>query len=196
MKVTEVSKDAIVLAWKQPENNGCSHITNYVVEKKECGRKAWQQVTDNCGRTTWRVPCMAGGQYVFRVMAENDQGVGVPAETPNAIVATEVPQPVEAVMLKDVTKDSISIRWGRPLCDGGTKISSYIIETRDKDKKQWIKRLERDSRDTTATIKGLTENIQVSLRVIAVNHAGKSAPREYHQMIMVRDTQELSLIHI
>ena len=95
--------------------------------------QAWQTVTENCGRCTWRVACMAGNQYKFRVMAENDQGVGVPVETTQSVVATEVPQPVESIVLSDITKDYAAIRWTRPLCDGGSKISGYIIETKHKD---------------------------------------------------------------
>ena len=37
----------------------------------------------------------------------------------------------------------------------------------------------------------MTENVQINLRVFAVNHAGKSQPCEYYQIILVRDTMEV-----
>ena len=58
-----------------------------------------------------------------------------------------------------------------------------VFETKDKDSSKWLKRAE--VRETQATVKGLTENVQIQLRVSAVNHAGKSQAREFHQMINV-----------
>ena len=36
-----------------------------------------------------------------------------------------------------VTKNSVTLSWGKPLRDGGAKITGYLIEKRPKGAKQW-----------------------------------------------------------
>uniref|UniRef100_A0A8C1SFB3 Myomesin 2 n=1 Tax=Cyprinus carpio TaxID=7962 RepID=A0A8C1SFB3_CYPCA len=83
---TEVRDDSVVVEWKAPVYSGASAITGYFVEKSKKGSDNWSKVNESsvnhcylkvsiCGLET-------GESYLFRVQAENAQGIGV-ASTPS-----------------------------------------------------------------------------------------------------------------
>uniref|UniRef100_A0AAR2KKU6 Titin n=1 Tax=Pygocentrus nattereri TaxID=42514 RepID=A0AAR2KKU6_PYGNA len=82
VKVKEVTKDSATLTWEVPENDGGDAVKAYHVEKREASKKAWVCVTNNCRNLVYKVEDLQEGAiYYFRVMGENEFGMGVPAET-------------------------------------------------------------------------------------------------------------------
>uniref|UniRef100_A0A8C5SPU1 Titin n=1 Tax=Laticauda laticaudata TaxID=8630 RepID=A0A8C5SPU1_LATLA len=100
--VKEIRKDCAVLTWEPPVNDGGAKIKNYVIDKRESTRKAYANVSAKCNKTSFRVENLIEGSiYYFRVMAENEFGIGSPAETADAAKASEPPLPPGKVTLTD-----------------------------------------------------------------------------------------------
>uniref|UniRef100_A0A8B9NAY8 Titin n=1 Tax=Accipiter nisus TaxID=211598 RepID=A0A8B9NAY8_9AVES len=118
--VKDIRKDSAVLSWEPPIIDGGAKVKNYVIDKRESTRKAFANVNAKCGKTSFKVENLTEGAiYYFRVMAENEFGIGVPAETTDAVKASEPPLPPGKVTLTDVTQRSASFTWEKPEHDGG-----------------------------------------------------------------------------
>ena len=91
--------------------------------------------------------------------------------------------------VEEITKDSVTLSWRRPLDDGGAKITSYIIEKRVGDGK-FEEILEVNGKDTQAKIKAVKENEECEFRIKAKNAAGVSEPSRPTAIIKVEDQPE------
>lgn len=70
-----------MLAWNPPRDDGGSKVTNYIIERRAVDSKIWNQLSSTVKQTTYRATkLVAFKEYVFRVYAENQFGVGAPAE--------------------------------------------------------------------------------------------------------------------
>uniref|UniRef100_A0A8C3DLW8 Uncharacterized protein n=1 Tax=Corvus moneduloides TaxID=1196302 RepID=A0A8C3DLW8_CORMO len=188
LTIREVKKDSVTLAWEPPLIDGGAKITNYVVEKRESTRKAYATVTSNCTKNSFKITQLQEGcSYYFRVLAVNEYGAGLPAETADPVKVSEPPAPPSKVILVDVTRNSASIKWEKPESDGGSKITGYVVEMQTKGSTKWsactqVKTLE-------ATITGLSMGEEYSFRVLAVNEKGKSDPRELGVPVIAKDIE-------
>uniref|UniRef100_A0A673KFQ3 Myomesin-2-like n=1 Tax=Sinocyclocheilus rhinocerous TaxID=307959 RepID=A0A673KFQ3_9TELE len=81
---TEVRDDSVVVEWKAPVYSGTSAITGYFVEKSKKGSNTWSKANESSVNHCYlKVKGLETGEsYVFRVQAENAQGIGV-ASTPS-----------------------------------------------------------------------------------------------------------------
>lgn len=176
LAVKDVKKDSVTLVWDVPLIDGGSKIKNYVIDKRESTRKAYANVSTKCTKTTFKVEnLIEGATYYFRVMAENDYGIGQAVETKKASKASEVPLPVGKVFLTDVTKNSASLSWEKPEHDGGSKIGGYLIEIQPKGTDKWG--CAANTKTCEGTVSGLTAGTEYLFRIIAYNEKGKSEPK-------------------
>lgn len=78
--VTGMNDTSFTLKWNSPENDGGTPITGYVIEKRETGKKAWQNVGTTDGKTLhFEVHSLKPEvPYNFRVSARNEIGTGPP----------------------------------------------------------------------------------------------------------------------
>uniref|UniRef100_A0A8C6L5R0 Titin n=1 Tax=Nothobranchius furzeri TaxID=105023 RepID=A0A8C6L5R0_NOTFU len=128
-----VTNKAVTLTWDPPVNDGGVKVKNYIVEKRESTRKAYATVNANCHSTTFTVDhLLEGCNYYFRVLAENEYGIGLPIETVEAVKVSEKPQPPGKIILKDVTKNSVTLSWEKPEHDGGSRVGCYVVEIQPK----------------------------------------------------------------
>uniref|UniRef100_A0A663DYE3 Titin n=1 Tax=Aquila chrysaetos chrysaetos TaxID=223781 RepID=A0A663DYE3_AQUCH len=186
LKIREITKDSVSLSWEPPLLDGGAKIKNYIIEKREATRKAYAAVVTNCHKTSWKVDQLQEGcYYFFRISAENEYGIGLPAETSDPVKVAEVPQPPGKITVDDVTRNSISLSWAKPEHDGGSKIIQYIVEMQAKGSEKWsecarVKTLE-------AVITNLTQGEEYLFRVMAVNEKGKSDPKALAVPIVAKD---------
>lgn len=71
------------------------------------------------------------------MIAENEFGLGIPNET-KAIKISEVPQPPNDIYLDNITDASVLVSWTKPEFDGGSPVTSYIVEFKKRGTEQWV----------------------------------------------------------
>uniref|UniRef100_A0A3Q0QVI9 Titin n=1 Tax=Amphilophus citrinellus TaxID=61819 RepID=A0A3Q0QVI9_AMPCI len=187
LKPREITKNSITLQWEIPIIDGGSKIHNYIVEKRAATKKAYTVLSTTWQKCSFKIPDLEeGAYYYFRVSAENDLGVGEPAETPVPIRVSQAPSAPENLYVTDVTCDSASLAWTKPLHDGGSLITGYVIEAQKKDTDQWVHVATIKALDYTVT--DLIEGAEYTFRIIAVNASGRSDPRESRPAIIKEQT--------
>lgn len=173
LHLKHVSRGTVTLVWEPPLINGGSEITNYVIEKRDATKRAWASVTAKCSNTTFKISNLSEKiPYFFRVLAENENGVGEPCETVDPVKAAEVPGPVQDLAMKDSTKTSVILQWSKPEFDGGSIISDYIIEKKLKEEGEWS--YAGTSKACEFEVEKLKELSVMEFRVSAKNEKGKS----------------------
>uniref|UniRef100_A0A8D0D3Q4 Titin n=1 Tax=Sander lucioperca TaxID=283035 RepID=A0A8D0D3Q4_SANLU len=183
--VKEITKNSVTLTWEPPLLDGGSRIKHYIVEKRESTRKVYSPIT-TCNKMSWKVePLPEGGIFFFRVLAENEYGVGLPAKTIEPIKISEKPQPPGKVSVVDVTSSTVTLTWEKPEHDGGSRISYYEVELAPKDSEAWSLCASGKALETVVT--NLLKGEEYQFRVVAVNDKGKSDPRQLAQTVVTKD---------
>ena len=75
------------LTWNEPEDNGGSDVTGYVLERREASRKGWNNKQETTELEITFTKLIEGKQYYFRVAAVNEVGQGPFAETEEPVTA-------------------------------------------------------------------------------------------------------------
>ncbi|XP_077568062.1 titin-like [Stigmatopora nigra] len=189
VKVSAVTRDSAALTWEAPDNDGGDAVKAYHVEKREASKKAWVSVTTNCHAPACKVEdLLEGAVYYFRVMGENEYGVGVPQEVKAGTKITEVPSPPAKLGVADVTRDSVTIAWTRPEYDGGSRVKAYLLDALEKGQTKWVKCA--TVKTTSHSVKSLREGAEYFFRVRAENHAGLSEAKEMIAPVLVKEILE------
>ncbi|GFS00827.1 titin [Elysia marginata] len=182
LEVSNVTEDSVTLAWHKPEVDGGAPLTNYIVEKCDTRRPRWVRVDSlPSDQTEFKVHnLLEGVDYKFRVMAENKVGVSEPLET-EATVKPLCPfgpptVPVGPIKTSKITRDSATIQWEKPVSDGGSPITGYLVERREGSKRAWMYCGRTDAETMTMTCTALYENNEYYFRVNAENKYGRSKP--------------------
>ena len=84
LRVTEVARDYVILAWEPPSFDGNEKLLGYEVEKSMAGGGGTYVSAGyvDVGTLSFRVTRLHEGcDYMFRVSAENRVGLGQPAAT-------------------------------------------------------------------------------------------------------------------
>lgn len=76
VRVTDITKISVNLAWQKPAYDGGSKITGYIVEKRDLPNGRWTKASfTNVIETQFSVSGLTqGNQYEFRVFAKNAVG--------------------------------------------------------------------------------------------------------------------------
>uniref|UniRef100_A0A7N9ATS0 Fibronectin type-III domain-containing protein n=1 Tax=Mastacembelus armatus TaxID=205130 RepID=A0A7N9ATS0_9TELE len=176
-----VTGDSITLTWERPETDGGSEIDGYILEKRDkegvrwtkCNRRRLNDLRFRCTGLT------EGHYYQFRVLAENAAGVGAPSEPSEYIKvceATYPPGPPTNPKVTNYSSTTVSLTWSKPVSDGGSRISGYIIEKREKQGIRWVRVNKKPVYDLRVKASGLREACEYEFRVFAENAAGLSEP--------------------
>lgn len=75
------------LSWTEPEDDGGSDITAYILEKKDVSRRSWQDGGETLEKEHTVSKLIEGNKYIFRVSAKNKYGVSEPVEISEPVTA-------------------------------------------------------------------------------------------------------------
>lgn len=190
-EITAYGPSSCALQWKAPEYSGGKPITGYIVEKRERGGE-WIKVNNYpTPNTSYTVQDLReGNRYEFRVIAQNEAGLGKPSKPTEPIIAQaqrkkpDAPDPPKA---DRITKDTVTLSWRPPRSDGKSKIKGYILQQKAKDDKGWKNVNEAPINNTVHTVPNLKEGEEYNFRVIAVNDVGPSDPSKPSANIIVEE---------
>lgn len=89
--VFDVSRDGMTIAWHEPDEDGGSAVTGYIIERKEVRAERWVRANKNpVTMTRYRsTDLIEGLEYEHRVTAINARGVGKPSHLSPRAVATD-----------------------------------------------------------------------------------------------------------
>lgn len=81
LDISEITNESCFLAWNPPRDDGGSTVTNYIVEKRQTDKEEWMKLSATVKQTTFSACKLTPlKEYIFRVSAENQYGIGQPAE--------------------------------------------------------------------------------------------------------------------
>lgn len=91
LQPSEITKSSVTLTWEQPENNGGSPVTGYMVERKPAESTRWTKINKKPVTDTMYtvMDLVEGSKYEFRVSAENAAGIGKPSQPTMPILAKD-----------------------------------------------------------------------------------------------------------
>uniref|UniRef100_A0A3Q2DZI3 Titin n=1 Tax=Cyprinodon variegatus TaxID=28743 RepID=A0A3Q2DZI3_CYPVA len=181
-EVTTITKDSMVVCWERPEHDGGSRINTYVIERRDKTGLRWvkcnkRTVTDLRFKVSGLTP---GHEYEFRVFAENNAGLSQPSPSSPFYKAVDTifqPGPPGNPRVLDTSKSSITVAWNKPVYDGGSEITGYIVETCLPEEDEWtIHTPKKGWTATSFTITNLKENQDYKINICATNSEGVGEP--------------------
>lgn len=95
------------------------------------------------------------------------------------------PSRPELVTNPNIASDAVTIRWARPVSDGGAPIQGYIVEHRRIGSQHWLRAVNMLIPNNELTISGLDPGWKYQFRVIAQNVVGISEPSESSEPLTV-----------
>ncbi|MFG3299746.1 fibronectin type III domain-containing protein [Micromonospora chersina] len=164
----EARPDGTVLM-KWPAANGQGNtVTKYAVTASSAGATA---PAGESPKTELVIPAgqlKYGTQYAFTVIAVSDKGAGSKASpVSNTVVPFTVPKAPTELRASTVADQpgTIAVQWA-PAVDNGRPVTKYVVEAAGKTT---------EVTDVRATIGGLGDGQNVTVKVKAVNEAGPGA---------------------
>lgn len=155
--------------------------------------------------------------YLFRVFARNRVGSGPAMATEDAVQAknkfgkslrhlnvnltlrpigtshqsgslpSDVPDAPQNVAVTSVNRFGATVLWEAPESDGGSEITAYVIELRDRTSVKWEAALVCDASERSAVLSDVVENKEYIFRVRAENKAGIGRPSAATNPVKIMD---------
>uniref|UniRef100_A0A3P9HH34 Titin n=1 Tax=Oryzias latipes TaxID=8090 RepID=A0A3P9HH34_ORYLA len=147
-----------------------------------------KDVKRNSVSLSWEPPLIDGGAKISHYIVEKREQKRMAFTsvcTNYQVKVSEAPLPPGKVVVEDITRHSVTLSWEKPDHDGGSKITSYIVEMQPKGEDKWT--LCSQAKALEATIIGLTTGEEYSFRVTAVNDKGKSDAKPLAVPVVVKD---------
>lgn len=89
-------------------------------------------------------------------------------------------------------EDSVTLTWKPPREDGGSPVTSYVVEKREAMRMTW--QIAGETDDTEFTIRHLVEKLGYVFRVTARNKVGLSEPIELTRSIVAKSPHSKSCL--
>ena len=176
----------MTLDWGEPDSDGGSNVTGYIIEKKDRFSPRWTPVNQTAiTDTKFCVTGLKDGQDCeFRVVAKNKAGDSQPSSV--ATFSIKPPDAPSRPEIRKVTENSATISWSPPESDGGSPVTNYIVERREPGKDRWVKVTRMTITDTEFTVKDLTPKHEYEFRVVAENKAGVGGASEASKSVIAK----------
>ena len=184
-EVKRTSPTSVELTWARPRSDGGSEVTGYIIEKKPKSGPWTKVTTDTVDGTSFTVRNLPEDEDVeFRITAVNKAGVGKPSKT--VVIAILPPGPPGIPEVSDVDKTSATLTWTVPTKDGGSKITGYVVEKRERGRDRWVRINRTPVQETTLSITDLVEKNEYEFRVTAENKIGLGEPSGPSERIIAK----------
>lgn len=102
-------------------------------------------------------------------------------------VPSDVPDAPENVAVATVNKFGATVTWEPPKFDGGSEITAYVIELRDRTSVKWEAAMVCGATDRSASLNDVVENKEYIFRVRAENKAGIGRPSAATNPVKIMD---------
>lgn len=93
-------------------------------------------------------------------------------------------KPEGPVVMREISRESVTIEWKPPVDDGGLELTKYAIEKHEPDTNRWVKVADVDKNVETYCIQRLNENCEYMFRVMAQNPIGFSEALESDPIVI------------
>lgn len=80
LKPVVVTRKLMILNWSDPDDDGGSDLTGFIVERKEPKMHTFRQPIETVASKCEIVGIIEGQEYIFRVVAKNKYGCGPPVD--------------------------------------------------------------------------------------------------------------------
>ncbi|KAF4112495.1 hypothetical protein G5714_007290 [Onychostoma macrolepis] len=192
LEVNENTSSVLELKWNPPKDDGGSEVTNYIIERQQVGQNTWKRVGDiSANHLTFRDRNVSlGKRYIYRIYAENLEGVSEAMETEKIMAGSLMfPGPPGTPKVVSAFKNCINLTWTPPEKDGGNKILGYQLEKRKKDTNQWVtlNPLKDPIQDLKYAVKDVSEGSEYEFRVTAINMSGPGEPSAPSMMVCAKN---------
>lgn len=181
LDVSGMTETSFTVAWQPPESDGGAPVLEYVIERREVGKKAWQKVGSTAKDVTHiEVSGLkTNSSHHVRITARNEVGLSVPYAPEDVITVgmrISAPSAPTNLHITDITSKSVTLQWGPPTSTGGTELTGYIIERRELSSKKWSKVVTLEPTVFQYCIENLKDKAELFFRVYAENAIGLSPP--------------------
>lgn len=193
LKVSYVTKDSCVVSWENPEDNGGSEITSYIVEYRQPSQRGWSIVSSDLTKRLVKAHLVENHEYFFRVCAENKVGPGPVVETKTPILAinpVDRPGEPENLHIAETGKTFVYLKWRRPDYDGGSPNLTYHVERKLKDSDEWERVHKGSIKETHYMVDKCVENKIYQFRVQTKNEGGESNWVKTSEVVVKEELQK------
>uniref|UniRef100_A0A3B1K8U6 Immunoglobulin like and fibronectin type III domain containing 1, tandem duplicate 4 n=1 Tax=Astyanax mexicanus TaxID=7994 RepID=A0A3B1K8U6_ASTMX len=190
VELIDSTDNIIEFKWNPPKDEGGSKVTNYIIERQQVGQSTWKKMSDvSSDRTTFRDKNVSHGKrYIYRIYAENPEGISEPLETGSIMAGSLFPGAPAPPKVVSAFKNCIHLEWTPPEKDGGTKILGYQLEKRKKDTNQWIAlNPVNEPIELKYAVKEVSEGSEYEFRVSAINASGAGEPSGPSLMVCAKN---------
>ena len=94
LSVSEITSTSVTIAWNAPSIDGGISLSAYVIERRDIRYKAWllvekvhPTITSYCVQNQ-----LEGNEYLFRVIAENEEGQSEPLQLSETVRLEGIPK--------------------------------------------------------------------------------------------------------
>ena len=193
-RLTAISGDTVViLSWDVPNYKGGSPIIEYQYQQKEGSGnfvEDWKDIDESAvgedHETSFVVDSLTNGTaYTFQVRAVNGEHKSEPSSLATATPTEEATAPSPPTSLRVTEGDTrASLSWTASLSDGGSVITEHQYRKRNLTEsggwEDWVpisnNSAPGETHATAYTVMGLTNGVEYSFQVMAVNNIGFSEP--------------------
>ncbi|MEI7419703.1 MAG: fibronectin type III domain-containing protein [Actinomycetes bacterium] len=137
-RASEISSSGLTIDWTAPLDNGGSAITNYSVEYSNDAGATWTNArlaasTSTQLKLSGLLPVT---NYLFRIAAVTAFGKS-PYLTGSVTTLIAQASAPTALTVVSVTSNKVTLAWSTPLANGGSAVTSYLVEVSSDSGSTW-----------------------------------------------------------